>query len=77
MGGDEFAVALMESDRATGAVFVDRLEMGIEKGIAERKLPHGFAISTGLAHFPTDAWNAQDLFRFADEKLYETKRARD
>jgi diguanylate cyclase (GGDEF)-like protein len=76
MGGDEFAVALMESDRATGAVFVDRLDMGIEQAVAERRLPHGFGISPGLAHFPTDAWNAQDLLRFADERLYETKRAR-
>jgi diguanylate cyclase (GGDEF)-like protein len=76
MGGDEFAVALMESDRATGPVFVDRLEMGIERGVAERRLPHGFGIGVGLAHFPTDAWNAQDLFRLADVKLYEAKRAR-
>jgi diguanylate cyclase (GGDEF)-like protein len=74
MGGDEFAVALVESDLEAGGRFLSRLVDGIDERAASGKLPAGFSISPGLAHFPTEADTAQALFKLADARLYEAKR---
>jgi diguanylate cyclase (GGDEF)-like protein len=69
MGGDEFAVGLIESDAAAADGFLARLE----KRIAGSELPHDFSISAGSAHFPSDGTGADELFRLADKRLYEAK----
>ena len=76
MGGDEFAVALIESDLEAGGRFLARLEDRIDELAAGGELPSGFAISPGLAHFPSEAASAQGLFKLADARLYEAKRGR-
>lgn len=68
MGGDEFAVALIESDVGSGARFLDRLREGIGA-----ELPERFSVGAGCAHFPTEATTAVELFRLADVRLYEEK----
>jgi len=72
MGGDEFAVALIESDAATAERFLARLQ----QRIADSELPSYFSISAGHAHFPSEAETADDLFRLADARLYEAKARR-
>jgi diguanylate cyclase (GGDEF)-like protein len=75
MGGDEFAVALVESDLEAGGTFLARLVDGIDERATAGKLPSGFSISPGLAHFPTEGDSAQALFKLADARLYEAKRS--
>jgi diguanylate cyclase (GGDEF)-like protein len=75
MGGDEFAVALIESDLEAGGRFLARLDDRIDEGAAAGELPAGFSISPGLAHFPSEGETAQALFKLADARLYEAKRA--
>lgn len=75
MGGDEFAVALIESDLEAGGRFLARLVDRIDEVAAGGGLPAGFSISPGLAHFPTEGDSAQALFKLADTRLYEAKRA--
>ena len=70
MGGDEFAVALIESEPDAGPLFIERLR----DAVAERDLPAEFGISAGVAHYPTEGGTATDLFRVADQRLYEAKR---
>src|SRR5205823_949422 len=53
MGGDEFAVALIESDGEAGGQLLARIDDAIAECVAREELPPGFAISPGLAHFPT------------------------
>src|ERR671937_2890772 len=72
MGGDEFAVGLIESDQAAADAFLTRLS----RRMSESELPHDFSISAGRAHFPSDGTGADDLFRLADARLYEAKGAR-
>jgi diguanylate cyclase (GGDEF)-like protein len=73
MGGDEFAVALVEGDSSSATAFVERFE-GL---LAERDdLPAGFSVSAGTACFPDEAGDADALFRLADERSYEVKRAK-
>jgi diguanylate cyclase (GGDEF)-like protein len=74
MGGDEFAVALVESDLEAGGTFLARLVDRIDERATAGELPRGFSISPGLAHFPSEGDTAQALFKLADARLYEAKR---
>jgi diguanylate cyclase (GGDEF)-like protein len=76
MGGDEFAAALVESDQEAGGHFLARLVDGIDESLARGELPPGFSVSPGLAHYPTDGDSAQTLYKVADVRLYEAKRAK-
>jgi diguanylate cyclase (GGDEF)-like protein len=76
MGGDEFAVCLIESDVETGGRFLARFQDLADEEAAAGRLPEGFRVSAGLACFPDDAESADGLFRLADKRLYEAKRAK-
>jgi diguanylate cyclase (GGDEF)-like protein len=76
MGGDEFAAFLVESDDETGRSFLERLHGRIDALIASGELPIPVALSAGLARYPGEAPDADALFRLADERLYESKRAK-
>jgi diguanylate cyclase (GGDEF)-like protein len=76
MGGDEFAVLLLETDRHAGERFRRRLGEGVAEMAAQHELPGGFALSAGCAHFPTDAAEPDALLRLADAYQYEAKRAK-
>ena len=75
MGGDEFAVGLIESDLEAGGRFLARLRDRMDEGASRGDLPPRFSISPGLAHFPSEGDTAQALFKLADTRLYEAKRA--
>jgi diguanylate cyclase (GGDEF)-like protein len=76
LGGDEFAVCLIESDLETGGRFLARLQDLIDEEATSGRLPEGLALSAGLALYPQDAVSSDALFRLADERLYEAKRAK-
>jgi diguanylate cyclase (GGDEF)-like protein len=76
MGGDEFAVCLIEADAETGGRFLSRVQDLLDEEVHAGRLPEGFAISPGLASYPEEAVTADALFRLADERLYESKRAK-
>jgi diguanylate cyclase (GGDEF)-like protein len=75
MGGDEFAVVLVESEPDAGGHFLERVGDRIDELAAEGALPEGFSLSPGLAHFPREAADADGLFRIADARVYAAKRA--
>jgi diguanylate cyclase (GGDEF)-like protein len=74
MGGDEFAACLVETDEEAAGRFASRLVDRIDELVASGELPRGFSVSAGVAHFPSEAGNADALFRRADERLYAAKR---
>lgn len=76
MGGDEFAVCLLEAEADAGNRFLARLQQQLDKLIASGELPGDFALSAGLAHFPSEGLDADRLFRLADARLYAAKRAK-
>jgi diguanylate cyclase (GGDEF)-like protein len=76
MGGDEFAAFLIESDETTGPLFLERLHARVDELIATGELPIPVALSAGLAQYPTEGQTVDALFRLADERLYEAKRAK-
>ena len=75
MGGDEFAAYLVEADEETGARFLERINDRLDELVLAEELPVGCSFSAGLAHFPDEAADADGLFRLADQRLYEAKRA--
>jgi diguanylate cyclase (GGDEF)-like protein len=76
MGGDEFAVLLLETDKHGGERFRRRLAEGAAELLSRNELPEPLALSAGCAHFPTDAADPDALLRLADARQYEAKRAR-
>ena len=76
MGGDEFAAYLVEADEEAGSRLLSRLHDHVDELVAAEELPVHCAFSAGLAHFPDEATDADALFRLADQRLYEAKRAR-
>jgi diguanylate cyclase (GGDEF)-like protein len=75
MGGDEFAVLLLETDSHAGERFRRRLAEGVAE-LTGSELPEEFALSAGFAHFPTDAGDPDALLHRADARQYDVKRAK-
>lgn len=76
MGGDEFAVLLLEADKHAADRFLRRFQAGLAELIARNELPGGFSFSAGAAHYPTEAEDCDGLLRLADSRQYEAKRSR-
>ena len=76
MGGDEFAASLVETEPEAAGQVLARLVDRLDELAAAGELPPGFTISPGMAHYPADGRDADWLFRAADARSYEVKRAR-
>jgi two-component system, cell cycle response regulator len=72
IGGEEFAVLLVETGQSAGAEVAERLRVSIKA----LKTPAGDGItaSFGVAECPTDAQTASGILKAADVALYEAKR---
>jgi len=75
LGGDEFVVILSDVD---DAVFVDRIAaklINVVGRVYELEQECIFiSTSIGIANYPRDADNANDLVKFADQSMYAAKR---
>ena len=73
IGGEEFAVMLVETNQEGGVEVAERLRLGI----SSLELPSAARItaSFGVAECPTDAQTAPDILKAADVALYQAKRA--
>lgn len=74
-GGEEFAVVLLSTPRSKGASTAERLRQAIEAADIQfrgQRLP--VTISVGVASYPEDAADAEELIDIADRALYEAKR---
>lgn len=76
-GGEEFAIILPRTDKKTAFMIAERLRKRIE----EQKFKHEeilpskkLTISIGIASFPEDASDKDELIAKADSALYEAKR---
>jgi diguanylate cyclase (GGDEF)-like protein len=75
VGGEEFAVILPEGDRMGGIALAEKLR----KMIAGERFEHEgttipVTISLGVAAFSPELEAHADLYKAADDKLYEAKR---
>jgi diguanylate cyclase (GGDEF)-like protein len=72
LGGEEFAVILLETEFESGAEVAERLC----RAIRETKIPTAGRItaSFGIAEFPLCAMTGRELLSVADAAMYEAKR---
>jgi GGDEF domain-containing protein len=70
MGGDEFALLVLNADaRAVLEPVTQRLRQALDRVVPEADIH----FSTGVAFFPDDADDGDGLMRLADIRLYEDK----
>jgi diguanylate cyclase (GGDEF)-like protein len=75
-GGEEFSIILPETEQHEATMVGERVRKLIENFVFpyQEKQPTGnLTISMGLAEYPKEAKNAQELIKRADKKLYKAK----
>ena len=75
VGGEEFAFILPETGKADGLVFAERFRRRVESSVMAPDSLNPITVSIGLAAFPHDGRNPDEIVWAADEALYESKRA--
>jgi two-component system, cell cycle response regulator len=70
-GGEEFAIVLPSTSAAEAAAVAERLR----QGVMDAGIEPAVTVSIGVACFPSDAVDGDELVRAADEALYASKRA--
>jgi diguanylate cyclase (GGDEF)-like protein len=73
IGGDEFAMLLPETSEAEVRAVIDR----VATGLADRSDPRfeELGASFGVAVYPRDGDDPENLFRAADQAMYAAKRS--
>ncbi|WP_164730443.1 GGDEF domain-containing protein [Pelagibacterium montanilacus] len=74
LGGEEFGVFLPGANPAAARAVAERLRRMVEAMAEEAGLPFAVTVSVGGVSFERHA-RFEELFRSADERLYEAKRA--
>ncbi len=77
-GGEEFAIIFPGIAKEEAPNLVSRIMEGVRNGSFDGadRMPYGsMTVSIGIASFPDDATNGEDIIRCADVSLYAAKRA--
>src|ERR1700694_165883 len=75
IGGDEFALLLPQTDSVQALALSRRVETVFAELLQPMQLTVGVSIDHGVANFPQDGDQADQLIRVADERLYKLKHA--
>ncbi len=75
IGGDEFALLLPQTDPAQALALSRRVGTVFEESIAHFHMGVSVSMDHGVATFPQDGDQADQLIRVADERLYHLKHA--
>ncbi len=75
VGGDEFAVAMPETDLERARDVATRLRRAVEHGALSMRSPEHIEVSVGIASW-TASQDWQTVYQAADSDLYEDKRRR-
>src|ERR1700739_2939981 len=75
IGGDEFALLLPQTDAAQSLALSRRVETVFSEMLQPLQLSVSVNMDHGVANFPQDGEQADQLIRVADERLYRLKHA--
>jgi diguanylate cyclase (GGDEF)-like protein len=75
IGGDEFALLLPQTDAEQALALSRRVEIVFAEMLQPLQLSVGVSMDHGVATFPQDGEQADQLVRVADERLYRLKHA--
>ena len=71
-GGDEFAVILPHSSKEAGKAIAERIRNNVL--VNPKLMPYPYiSLSLGIAAFPIDATNSEEILQKADEAMYKAK----
>src|SRR6059058_5320283 len=73
IGGDEFALLLPQTDSAQALALSRRVEAVFAEMLQPLQLEVAVSMDHGIAIFPQDAEQSDQLIRIADERLYRQK----
>jgi diguanylate cyclase (GGDEF)-like protein len=73
IGGDEFALLLVQSDTEQGLTLARRIRANFAASIEPMQISLGLGFDYGVAVYPDDGDQKDVLIRVADERLYEMK----
>ena len=73
IGGDEFALLLPQTDSAQAVALSRRVGAVFSEALQPLQLTISVSMDHGVATFPQDGDQADDLIRVADERLYHLK----
>jgi diguanylate cyclase (GGDEF)-like protein len=72
-GGDEFLLVAPDTDRESSQVVLQRIEDAIHANEVSKHLPFTVPLSVGLAVYPDDGQELDELIRIADNNMYDHK----
>jgi len=75
IGGDEFALLLPQTDAAQALALGRRIEAVFAETLLPLQLAFAVTMDQGVANFPQDGDQSDQLIRVADERLYRFKHA--
>jgi len=75
IGGDEFALLLPQTDAEQALALSRRVETVFAEVLQPLQLTVGVSMDHGVATFPQDGEQVDQLIRVADERLYRLKQA--
>jgi diguanylate cyclase (GGDEF)-like protein len=73
IGGDEFALVLPQTDAAQALALSRRIETVFADTLKSLQLNVTVGMDYGVANYPQDADNTEELVRIADDRLYQRK----
>jgi diguanylate cyclase (GGDEF)-like protein len=75
IGGDEFALLLVQSDTEQAITLARRIRANFASATAPMQMALSTGLDYGVAVYPNDGDQKEVLIRVADERLYEMKRS--
>jgi diguanylate cyclase (GGDEF)-like protein len=74
-GGEEFVLILPETPKSAAVKLAEKIRATVEEEMVTRGIASGgqVTVSIGIASYPDDAQNGEDLVQRADEQLYRAK----
>jgi len=76
MGGDEFVMLIAGGDDEALARKVEAMRSVVRKAGEITPEPSALSLSVGIAHYPEDGSDAEELLAEADRRMYKSKRLR-
>jgi diguanylate cyclase (GGDEF)-like protein len=77
IGGDEFALLLVQSDTEQAMTLARRVRANFTAATEPMQMAFSIGLDYGVAVYPNDGDQKEVLIRIADERLYEMKRSQD
>jgi diguanylate cyclase (GGDEF)-like protein len=74
LGGDEFAVVLLNKNKDESKKYIEDIKLKIEEKIKFNEMDFNISASIGLANYPEDTNNPDDLMSLADKLMYKDKK---